>query len=158
MGQWIMHFDGLCAKNPGGVLAWGWSLTDPDGVERAFGSEGRRPRPEHSNNVAEWYALGVGLKSVMSVIEEFGIPALLVRGDSSLVITQVTGVWECHDPKMLILRDRVWNLQNRIAIPVSYEWIRREMNARADELSRAGYREITGTDPPEYPRKNKRGT
>ena len=56
-------------------------------------------------------------------------------GDSQLVINQLKGVFAVRDPKMWQLFQVVQNLV--IGRLVEYEWIGREKNQTADELSKS---------------------
>lgn len=79
--------------------------------------------------------------------------SLIVRGDSMLVIQQVSGKWQCHKEHLRKLRARCKELEKSLVFPVKYEWVSREGNEAADAVSRREYEKLTGKVPPERPRK-----
>lgn len=142
----VMHFDGACEPtNPGGLGSWGWLLT-AGGDLLASDSGTIPPGPASTNNVAEYTALGKGLRHAAD--DAGGLPpgALLVRGDSQLVVRQVTGQWLCNRPHLARLRDRCRELLAVIGRtrPVRLEWVRREENESADALTVAAWERATG--------------
>lgn len=81
-------FDGVCEpRNPGGHAAWG-ALVKQDG--QTIWSQGGYcgAGPQMSNNVAEY-------SGMIAVLERVKwLPgSLTIRGDSMLVIGQLTGEW-----------------------------------------------------------------
>jgi ribonuclease HI len=62
-----------------------------------------------SNNMAEYEALVNGL----CIVIELGVQRLDARGDSQLVIDQVTRNSHCHDPKMEAYYDEVRRLEDK---------------------------------------------
>lgn len=144
MADWTLHFDGGCEPtNPGGWMTWAWTL-DANGVDFT-GSGVRPPMPSNTNNVAEYFALGFGLKKVRELIDGGAgtCDRLVIRGDSRLVIHQIDRLWACRNPRLCDLRDRCHELLlgvNRWRA----EWIPREQNERADALGRAALAEATG--------------
>lgn len=147
----VMHFDGACeSKNPGGVATAGWYACDSQANELASGSHFVCSGDGATNNVAEYHALGFGLKwccENVSVLKSLGCNSLLVRGDSQLVVNQVNGSWRCNKEHLRLLRDRCKQLIDQLEasdIAVVVQWVGREFNERADELSRIAYEEKTG--------------
>ncbi len=62
-----------------------------------------------TNNEAEYRTLIEGLRALLGIIREHGKDPrryrLEVRGDSLLVVNQLTGAWKARDPRMRALRD-----------------------------------------------------
>ena len=88
-----LNFDGACHPNPG-LAAWGCVI-----VTDTHTHAGGGPVPgTATNNVAEYAALGNGLKEVIKL----GVTGQYVEciGDSQLVVNQVNGVWQCHDERL----------------------------------------------------------
>ncbi len=149
-----IEFDGSCeAKNPGGVATGGWRLLIGDTLihERGeFFMEG----PQATNNVAEYYALGRALASLVQNLDypkKLGVVNLQIVGDSQLVVYQIDGTWKCNKPHLEQLRDRCRELIAAIeseGIKVTLAWIPRERNEAADRLSQQAY--VTHTGKP-YP-------
>ena len=86
--HWIMYFDGSFSFNGAGA---GVLLVSPMGehlkyvVQMLFGDG------QATNNTAEYEGLLAGLRATTGL----GIKRLVIRGDSQLVINQVTKEYEC---------------------------------------------------------------
>ena len=133
-----LYFDGACEPvNPGGLISWGWLLRSAEGVifDSDCGADGRRG-PENTSNVAEYKALIAGLEAAA----EGQVKELHVLGDSKLVIKQMQGEWGCKSERLRPLYDRAWELQGEFD-RIGFEWIPRERNQEADELTELAYRE-----------------
>lgn len=121
----ILYFDGgIKGGNPGGAPTYGWVL-EQDGVTVAEGN-GLAQGPR-TNNVAEWAGLIAGLRA----LAERGIEDAEVRGDSELVINQMTGVYRCKAAHLRAFYDEAQRLRARHV----FRWVPRELNKRADELA-----------------------
>jgi broad specificity phosphatase PhoE/ribonuclease HI len=83
-----------------------------------------------TNNVAEYEALIAGLEAALDIDPSC---SLIVRMDSKLVIEQMAGRWKIKHPDMLTLGARVQELV--AGLSVSWVWIPREENSRADALA-----------------------
>jgi len=70
-----------------------------------------------TNNEAEYRALIAALEALLADLERRGSdPAevhLDVRGDSLLVLRQLSGAWKAQEPRMAALRDRARRLLER---------------------------------------------
>ena len=119
------YFDGASRGNPG-PAAVGWVLVSGDGVV----AEGSERIGTATNNQAEYEAL----LRVLEVAADYGFDEVQVRGDSQLVVKQVTGAWDANDPTLrekrvsareLLERFESWDLTH----------VPREVNGRADELA-----------------------
>lgn len=151
MEQWTLYFDGLCEpRNPGGRMAWGWNIIRP-GMPDVGGCGTEAPKVENTNNVAEFCAMGFGLREIQTLLNIVGVKPdkLIVRGDSQLAVKIVNGEWKCHKPHLAILRDRCQALLKEIGVPYEVEWVPREENEIADQWSRKGYADAEGKMPPE---------
>jgi ribonuclease HI len=141
-----LYFDGACEpRNPGGTGSWGWVATHPEGEVRT-GSGAIPAAPTTTNNLAEWYALGHGLREIAErrAADPFQIDMLIIRGDSQLVIRQLTGEWACRAANLQPLLKRCLELLIAINAPYRAEWVPREQNAEADALSVKAWEEATG--------------
>lgn len=119
------HFDGASRGNPGNAGA-GAYLTDDAGnviweTARFLGTK--------TNNEAEYNALILLLKAA----REKGAARLKIYGDSKLVVSQVSKQWKIKLPHLRKLAEEAWRLME--GMDVSLEWIPREQNKRADQLS-----------------------
>lgn len=152
----ILNFDGACEPtNPGGLGTWGFYIQeDAHGMKGRFvhadkGSLGQSP--SMTNNVAEYTALGKGLRWLFDAGKK---GRLLVRGDSKLVICQVTGEWNCNAAHLVALRDRCRELL--AGFEWKAQWVPREENEPADRLTRQAWEDITGKAFPSRPTKRRR--
>lgn len=137
-----LYFDGACEPvNPGGTATYGWVLADEKGTV----TEGRgmaKAGAGATNNVAEYYGLGHGLRSILEA--RLNPESLEIRGDSQLVIRQLTGQWACHKPHLAALRDRCLELLKALGCEWTATWIPRNENSPADGLSVKAWEEATG--------------
>lgn len=130
----VLHFDGSCGpNNPGGTAGYGWILTDSS-KEIARDSGVVCSGPEATNNVGEWGALRNGLRYLS---DKGWTGELSIRGDSQLVICQLTGEYKCRKQTLipyykeciLLLKNWQWDAK----------WIPREENEQCDSMSKTAY-------------------
>ena len=136
------YFDGACEPvNPGGTAAYGAAIMR-DGAVIWSCSRLFRPREGHeyetSNNVAEY-------SGFIAVLEELARrgwyeEAVTVYGDSMMVVRQMEGDWRIIQGHYVPLARKAKRLLRRFP-RVRLEWIPREQNGIADELSK---RELKG--------------
>lgn len=130
-----VYFDGLCEPvNPGGVGAYGYVIYRDDRPIkkgcRVIG-EGKGM----TNNVAEYSAL---LRALEWLNAEGITDELVIKGDSKLVINQLSGAWQVKSQTSMEFVPKIKSLlQGR---EVRFVWIPREENSEADMLSRMAYR------------------
>ena len=118
-------FDGASRGNPGEAGA-GALLVDECG-EALWSCA--RPLGRRTNNEAEYEALIILLEEVRSR----GLDGVAIKGDSSLVVNQVTGVWKIKEPRLRPLAERAAALLTDTRSTLS--WVPREENREADRLS-----------------------
>jgi len=120
-----VYFDGASRGNPG-PSAIGWVVATADGIV----AEDGEAIGEATNNCAEYEALIRALEAA----RDLGIEAVDVRGDAELIVKQVRGGYDVHDPD---LRRR--RLQVRELLEAFDRWtidhVPREVNDRADTLA-----------------------
>lgn len=119
------YFDGASRGNPGSAGAG--ALLEDDRGQVAW--ETATPLGTRTNNEAEYLALILLLEEA----SKRGVRELEVFGDSRLVVLQVSRVWKINEPRLRELAERAWALAK--GMKVSFSWIPRERNARADALS-----------------------
>jgi ribonuclease HI len=83
-----------------------------------------------TNNVAEYYALIIGLEKAI----ELNITDLIVKGDSLLVINQVNQKFKINSKHLLELYNQVILLKKKFN-NISFQHIPRNLNKRADQLA-----------------------
>jgi ribonuclease HI len=127
-------FDGCCEpKNPGGNCGFGAVMYQDK--KRIWDHSGFIPAsPETSNNVGEYLAFIAILERLIEM--NFTDVWVKIYGDSKLVIEQMFGTWSIksgfyvpHAVKARKLLEKFTNIKG--------EWIPREQNGVADELSKA---------------------
>jgi probable phosphoglycerate mutase len=124
--RFIVEADGGSRSNPG-EAAFGAVVLDPTTGDVV--AERAERIGIASNNVAEYRGLIAGLEAVRELDPTAEIE---VRMDSKLVVEQMSGRWKIKHPDM-----RALALRARDILPmaqVTYTWIPRAENARADAL------------------------
>ena len=121
----VMYFDGASKNNPG-KAGIGVVIEREDGIKEEIS----KFIGIATNNQAEYSALIEGLKKA----QKLGIKKLIVKGDSQLVIKQMKGEYKVKNPDLKILYLKAKQLEKKFE-SVSYEWIRRKENKRADYLA-----------------------
>ncbi|MFB6071004.1 MAG: ribonuclease HI [Halanaeroarchaeum sp.] len=124
-GRVHAYFDGASRGNPG-PAAIGWVLVDGDGIVADGGERIGRA----TNNQAEYEAL----IRVLEVANRYSYDEVELRGDSQLIVKQVTGAWNTNDPDLKEKRVRVHELLASFD-DWSITHVPREVNERADELA-----------------------
>ena len=129
-------FDGVCEPtNPGGHAAWGIRIcVDGKEVHTAGGYVGCSK--EMSNNVAEYS----GICAVFRWVRSSDLKGILtIRGDSKLVIMQLSGKWKVnggyYHPYYLEARELLKELRGILG-GVELIWIPREKNSECDVYSK----------------------
>ncbi len=141
-----IYFDGLCEpRNPGGTATFGW-LVKRKGKILASGSGLTAQGKKATNNIAEYQALIAALKAAVAL--DLSDP-IVIRGDSQLALYQVSGHWQCRAVHLRPLRDQARKLAGKLPGEVRFEWVPRQENKAADQLSREAYKEVVGQYPPE---------
>lgn len=120
-------FDGACQGNPG-PIGLGVSICNHE-KEIALGAG---PVGHGTNNDAEYLAVIKLLESAIAM----GIKELVVTGDSQLIINQINGKWQAGQ-KFKPLLSKVHSLASHFK-DIHFQWIAREKNKRADQLSKRG--------------------
>ncbi len=120
-----LFFDGACRGNPG-PMAVGAVLFENgrkvDELSKRIGTG--------TNNIAEWKALFEGMKLALAR----GCIDLEVRGDSLLVIRQISGKYRVKSENLIPL----YNEARKLCMDfkkISFKWVQREENLYTDTLS-----------------------
>lgn len=126
-----LYFDGCVAPcNPGGFGGYGLVVFDDD---RVIFSEAVYVGcwPELSNNCMEY----CGAIAALRFLIREGIEDATIYGDADLIINQLNGKWKAKRGAYLPYHQEAWALRQRLP-KVVMQWIPREMNTHADELSK----------------------
>jgi ribonuclease HI len=146
----VGYFDGICEaaypggpRNPGGCSCGGWWV-EPFVLEgtnvNIAGQRHYCTGDGATNNAAEY---GAAIDCLRALYGAGYRGAVLLRGDSQLVVKQYSGEWACHKEHLRALRDKLRHGATFFA-SVRLEWIPREQNQRADALSRRAHEQETG--------------
>ena len=135
-GEWTLRCDGGARGNPGpGALAY--ALYDPAGVEvEARGAY----LGAVTNNIAEYRALIAGLEAA----KRRGVERLRVCLDSELVVRQMTGEYRVKHAGLKPLHVEADAARRQVAA-VRFLAVKREENARADQLVNQTLDEVSGS-------------
>lgn len=140
-------------------MVFAWVLIDGNGEQIDSHSEFYRATPDNTNNVAEYYALGFGLRALLDRLKQGAPDGIIIRGDSQLIVNQVNGSWQCKKEHLERLRNRartlIQNIESELVNGAKciLEWVPREENELADAIGRACYEKHAGRPAPDRSRK-----
>jgi probable phosphoglycerate mutase len=123
----IIEADGVSRGNPG--IAAGGSLVIDSATGEVLAEMGVYCGIT-TNNVAEYNGMIAGVRKALAIDPN---AVLHVRLDSKLVVEQMSGRWKIKHPGMAELAAQARELLT--GTPVSFEWIPRAENSRADRLA-----------------------
>lgn len=123
-----LHFDGSSRGNPG-PATYAYVLDANGETLTGCGKFGVT-----TNNRAEYAGLIAGLHR--AVRENYS--NLNVRGDAQVIIRQMTGDYSVKTEELMPYYRLATELASRLK-GVSYDWIEREKNTRADELAASAH-------------------
>jgi len=127
--KFIVHTDGGARGNPGPAAVGVVIETDSRKRVAEFGKR----IGETTNNVAEYTAVIEALKKVESLKSNVKSEICFFL-DSNLVVQQLNGTFKVKDGKLRELLIAVRMLEQEVGGEVSYHYIPREENSRADRL------------------------
>mgnify|MGYP006303421265 CR=1 FL=1 len=128
----IIHFDGGARPPDNGPAAIGYTVEMDGSTEK---QDSIRIGTATCNE-AEYHALIRGLE----VASKQGCTEVEARGDSQLIVRQVTGDWQTKEPRLRELRDRVQELVGEFE-QFEIQHIPRKENWEADELVEKAFSE-----------------
>ena len=134
---YVAYVDGMCEpKNPGGNMGIGAFVLNPN-RERIFTHSdyitSESLNGQTSNNIAEYMAV----ISVMKFLLGDGLQneKIIICGDSKLSIMQMRGEWKANGGGYIPYYQKAQELKKNFK-NIRFEWIPREKNSIADELSK----------------------
>lgn len=151
MHQTTLNFDGsIQGGNPGGWAGYGYVIMlrhdTPEGpvwgaIQQWYGCVGYGP--SMSNNVAEYAGLLYGLHCLELEQSKrcYPLGPTLVMGDSQLVIEQMLGRYKIGNGLYRQWALDSWRKVNEMRLAgwqLNFEWVRRDLNPIADDLSKKG--------------------
>ena len=129
--EYIINFDGCSKGNPG--PGGSGAVLYHNGIE--IWSDSKFTGAYVTNNVAEYNGLIMGMLEASSLSRN--IVYLLVKGDSQLIIRQMTGEYKVKSDNLIILYNEAKRLESKFK-KVTYQHVYRNKNVRADKLSNDG--------------------
>lgn len=123
----VVEADGGSRGNPG-VAAGGSVVIDP--VTGEVLAELGVYVGITTNNVAEYNGMMAGVRRALEIDPT---AVLHVRLDSKLVVEQMSGRWKIKNAALADLAAEARSILS--GTPVSFEWIPREQNSRADRMA-----------------------
>jgi ribonuclease HI len=136
----FVYIDGLAEPNPG-VGTYGYAIYEDD--EKVATGHGFAGDPV-TNNYAEYE----GLIKALDAVSKHSNQGIMIRSDSRLLVNQMSGEWKVgkkalrnHDPGSYVAKHQEAIELARKFKRLTFQWIPREKNTEADELSRVAYRE-----------------
>lgn len=131
--DYICYFDGACEPcNPGGALGYGYIIFDDSGKELKSESFYEPAKKENTNNIAEYNAL---IKALEFLKENHNKPVIYIRGDSMLVVKQMSGEWKMKNGAYIPYAKKCKELLSEFS-NLNIGWISRDNNTIADNLSK----------------------
>lgn len=127
----VAHFDGSCDPNPGGRCAYGvvvWRDQRKIHEERGIAAP---PGPGATCNVAEYTGC---IRALEWLRYEKAPGPILLRGDSELILKQLSGRYKVGSPLLAPLYWRARALLSELP-EVRLEWVPRSRNRDADRLA-----------------------
>ncbi|WP_433742752.1 reverse transcriptase-like protein [Falsibacillus pallidus] len=128
----VVYFDGGFKKEER-VSGVGVAVYYKKGKEQWRVRENERLLQLESNNEAEYAALYTSL----NILEELGVSSIpcTFKGDSQVVLNQLTGEWPCFDEVFNKWLDKIENKMKHLRIKANVEVISRNHNKEADKLA-----------------------
>ena len=128
MSTAVLNVDGASFGNPGPsgigyVLSLGGKTVEEVSLDIGWGT----------NNQAEYRALEAALRAA----KNHGAKKVMVRSDSQLLVNQMLGKYKVKDARLKLLKAELDHLVTNFE-DVHFSYVPRELNARADELAKAG--------------------
>jgi ribonuclease HI len=128
-----VHFDGACdPARGGGVATYGFTIEGEELDHEEFGLAVPPGSERATSNVAEYVA---AVRALEYLVSRGYHGVAIVVGDSQLVIRQMSGEYEVKADHLRPYHDHLGALAERVG-EVRFEWVPREENTRADELSK----------------------
>ncbi|HJQ41871.1 MAG TPA: bifunctional RNase H/acid phosphatase [Jatrophihabitantaceae bacterium] len=135
----VVEADGGSRGNPG---AAGYGAVVLDATTGEVLAERSEAIGIATNNVAEYSGLIAGLTAA----DELGARVVAVRMDSKLVVEQMSGRWQVKNSALRDLARVAVDLRGRFD-EVTFQWVPREQNKRADRLANEAMDRAAGIEP-----------
>jgi len=128
-----VYFDGACAPNPYGRIGYGAIIFNDGKIVYEISKEYKCGSDvKTTNNMAEYCAAYAALKYL--IYKNWQQLPIIFRGDSQLVINQLSGKWQIGKGAYTDIACRTKDLIQHFS-RIQFEWLPREFNGLADKLS-----------------------
>lgn len=144
MSKIICFFDGCCEpKNPGGHMGYG-AIVKVDGKVVLGWSGFDEASPTNTNNIAEYKSL----EKIIDFLIENDLTGndIIIRGDSQLAVRQMNGEYGMNSGAYIPYARRCLTKVAQFKRLPIFDWIPREENQEADDLSKSELKKKTGYD------------
>jgi len=128
-----MYFDGASKGNPG-LAGAGYWFTDKDQEQDEQITSGYKFLGIQTNNEAEYQALILGLKALVTSPSKYSGYSVKVYGDSKLVIEHMKKNWKVKAPNLIPLWKEAQELIKGFK-KIEFFHIDRNLNSVADSLA-----------------------
>ena len=132
---YILYFDGASKGNPGEAGAGMVLYEDGNEDKEEVWSGYLYMEGDRTNNEAEYYGVWKG----MQCADALGVKKIVVKGDSKLVVNQLSGIWQCNSTKLMHLYASSGETKRNFD-SFSIQHVGRNFNRRADELANIAVR------------------
>lgn len=111
----------------------GWIAKDETGATLHYSATDLGESLAFSQNTAEY----MSVRSSLLWLDKNGYSQkpIEIRTDSQVIVKQLQGTYQAHDPRMEAMRNEVWRITEAF-VNVVWRWIPREENQEADFLSK----------------------
>jgi ribonuclease HI len=135
-----IYTDGGSLNNPG-LAALAFLIFDENNKLLIKKS---RPLGIESNNVAEYSAILAALEEVNNQVsaQKIKIEKVICYSDSSLIVNQLNGLFKIKNTKLRDFYFKIKVLEQKINLPIIYQYIPREKNYKADSLVKTTLKNI----------------
>ncbi len=129
-----VYFDGACEPNPYGRVGYGAIiLKDAKPVYEISKEYIPADGVKTTNNIAEYCAAYAAMKYLIT--KGWNKYPVVMRGDSQLVIKQLSGEWQIGKGAYIYIADKTKDLLKHFT-NIEFAWLPRAFNDIADKLSR----------------------
>lgn len=138
MHKYIIYFDGSCRPiNPGGIMGIGFYILSPEKEVIYSFSDWYPENPENSSNKAEALSAYKALEWLFDNTpkEDHDNMIVSLRGDSSVVCKKMGQPNQEFSGYYAEVAEDLYFLSQNSFKKVYFDWIPREQNIQADELS-----------------------
>lgn len=141
-----VYFDGLCQpKNPGGIACYAFVVKkEGETIHYEYGLAAEPFSKDATNNVAEYTALLKAMEWLLA--KGFNRDAIRFLSDSKLVVNQLSREYKVKARRLIPLYRNVLVLKESFK-GISIDWIPREKNSEADELTNRAFQQVLTENP-----------